>query len=339
MRVLIIKLTSMGDLMHAFPALTDAVKHIPNISFDWVVDESFAEVPQWHPAVNHVFTTAHRRWRKNILQSWRTGELSKFYQQLNQNQYDIVVDLQSNLKSACVSWLRKSDVHGYDRDSCRERPAHWVYKKRYAISLRQHAIERQRELFSKIFNYSTPKKMHNFVCDYGVDLAQYDLPTANVEVPNRYVVFVHNASWPTKLWPVEHWRELIKLASEQGVSVLLPCGSDTEYQRAQEIAHQLSGAVALPKISLNDMAAIMSRAQAAVCSDTGLAHMAAVASTPAITLYAVTETLLIGTSGNCQQHIEAQNSERAATMQDITVDQVWRQLQPLLKQCRFSNTA
>lgn len=336
MRVLIIKLTSMGDLMHAFPALTDAVKNIPNITFDWVVDEGFADVPQWHPAVNRVLTTAHRRWKKNIIQSWRSGEFSHFYQQLNDGQYDVIVDLQSNLKSACVSWLRKGDIHGYDKYSCRERPAHWAYKKQYAISLKQHAIERQRELFSKVLGYPTPARMNNFACDYGVDLARYPMPTiASIELPQRYVVCVHNASWPTKLWPTRYWRELIERITRAGFSVLLPCGNDEELRRAQRIADNHVAAIALPKLSLNAMAGIMSRAQAAVCSDTGLAHMAAVASIPAITLYAVTDTQLIGTSGCYQQHIDARLdadlSVRKATMDDISVDQVWTVLQPLLE--------
>jgi len=330
MRVLIIKLTSMGDLMHAFPALTDAVQHVPNISFDWVVDESFADVPQWHPAVNRVITTAHRRWKKNIVQTWKDGEFSSFHQQLNDEDYDVVIDLQSNLKSACVSWLRKGTVHGYDKRSCREKPAHWAYKKQYAVSLRQHAIERQRELFSKIFNYPAPAPMAHFECDYGVDLQTYLLPS--IALPKKYIVCVHNASWPTKLWPITYWRELVERVSQQGFSVLLPCGSDQEYVRAQEIADDFPQAIALPKMRLNEMAAIMSNAQAAVCSDTGLAHMAAVASTPAITLYAVTDTMLIGTAGKNQQHIEACAEQASPAMENITVDRVWQSLLPLLNQ-------
>ncbi len=324
MRVLIIKLTSMGDLMHAFPALTDAVQQMPDVRFDWVVDESFSEVPQWHPAVDHVITTAHRRWKKNLINSWKQGEFSQFYQQLNAADYDVIVDLQSNLKSAFVSWLRRSPVHGYDKNTCREKPAHWAYAKHYSVPLRQHAIERQRELFARIFNYERPQSKS----DYGVDLSACELPA--LTLPEKYVVFVHNASWPTKLWPVNHWQALIDIVAAKGYSVLLPCGSDAEYQRAQEISAKHTMAIALPKMTLNQMAAVMSSAQAAVCSDTGLAHMAAVTSTPAITLYAVTDTLLIGTVGEHQQHIVAGRDHGDATMDEISVDHVWQKLQPLL---------
>jgi heptosyltransferase-1 len=152
----------------------------------------------------------------------------------------------------------------------------------------------------------------------------------NISLPEKYVVFVHNASWPTKLWPAGHWQSLMQKVSAQGYSVLLPCGSDAEYARAQQIAGDVSAAIALPKMKLDEMAALMLNAQAAVCSDTGLAHMAAVASTPAITLYAVTDTLLIGTIGENQQHIVADNSEGSACMSDISVEDVWHKLSPLL---------
>ena len=97
MRVLIIKLTSMGDLMHTLPALTDAFKAIPDIEFDWVVDKNFSEVPLWHPAVKNVITTAHRQWKKNVIQSWREGLFSQFNRELNKHDYDLVIDLQNNM--------------------------------------------------------------------------------------------------------------------------------------------------------------------------------------------------------------------------------------------------
>lgn len=324
MRVLIIKLTSMGDLMHAFPAITDAVGVISDIEFDWVVDESFQEVPLWHGAVKNTITTAHRRWKKNFIKVIKQGELKSFYQSLNEDDYDVIIDMQSNLKSAFVSFLRRDHVHGYDSKTCREWPAHWSYQHCYHVGLRQHAIERQRTLFAKIFNYEKPSTP----ADYGVDLANLPLPT--MALPKKTLVFVHNASWPTKLWPIEHWQALIAKVAAKGYSVLLPCGSDSEYERAKTIASCHQAAIALPKMSLNDMAAILSRAHAAVCSDTGLAHMAAVTKTPAITLYAVTDTLLIGTMGENQQHIIAEGGIEHAAMADISVDDVFKKLEQIL---------
>jgi len=270
MRVLIIKLTSMGDLMHALPAITDAVSVMPNLEFHWVVDESFQEVPRWHQAVKKTITTAHRRWKKNILNVVNRGELKQFYQLLNKNDYDVVIDMQGNLKSGFVSVLRRGPVHGYDKKSCREWPAHRSYKHRYPVNLKQHSTERQRDLFAQVFNYKKPTTPIN----YGVDFSNLSLP--DVDLPEKYIVFVHNASWPTKLW------------------------------------------------------AILSRADGAVCSDTGLAHMAAVAKTPAITLYAVTDTLLIGTEGENQHHIVAEGGIKNASMADISVEMVFKKLEQIL---------
>ena len=120
MRVLIIKLTSMGDLMHALPALTDAAKQIPNIEFDWIVDENFSEIPLWDPKVKSVLTTNHRSWKKNIFSTSLIKELKSIKSTLNNTNYDAVIDMQNNLKSAAVSFLVKNSVHGLDKDSARE---------------------------------------------------------------------------------------------------------------------------------------------------------------------------------------------------------------------------
>ena len=129
MRVLIVKLSSMGDLVQALPAVTDAARAIPNIQFDWAVDESFSEIPKWHPAVNKIYKTAHRRWRKNLWSVIRSGELKRFYQSLNETEYDLVIDAQTNIKSAVVTALSNGLKCGPDKNSVREYGAHWAYKK------------------------------------------------------------------------------------------------------------------------------------------------------------------------------------------------------------------
>jgi len=325
----------MGDLMHALPAITDAAAAIPDIEFDWVVDHAFADVPLWHPNVKNVIKTAHRQWRKQLITAWRDGRLANFYTQLNGQDYDVIIDLQSNLKSAVVSWLRKGDVHGLDKDYCREKLAHWAYKYRYTVNVKQHSIEKMRELMAQALNYELPDKP----ADYGVDLSVYDLPKLDFELPKKYLLFVHNASWLTKLWSLSSWQALVQKAVAQDYSVLLPCGSDEEYQRAQQIASVNPQALALPKLSLNEMAAITHKATGAVCSDTGLAHLAAVAGIPAVTLYGATDPKLIGTQGKNQQHIISEVLDKALEnpkkgepigMQNITVEQVWDRLEGLL---------
>lgn len=287
--------------MHALPALTDAANAIPDIEFDWVVDQAFAEVPLWHPNVKRVIKTAHRKWRKHPLVAWRDGQLQDFYRELNAQDYDVVIDLQSNLKSAVVSWLRKGDVHGVTKECCREKPAYLAYKYRHHVELQQHSIEKMRELMSQALNYSLPTSP----ADYGVDLSKKPLPEVAVDVSKRYLFFVHNASWLTKLWPVTRWQQLVEIATSQGYAVLLPCGNDEEHQQALAIAGQNPAAYALPRLGLDDVASLMSRADGAVCSDTGLAHLAGVVGIPTVTIYGATDSALIGTYGEGQHYIES----------------------------------
>ena len=341
-RVLLIKMTSMGDLMHTLPALTDAAAAIPGIQFDWVADEAFAEIPSWHRAVNQVINSAHRRWKKNLRQAWHSGELKAFYQQLNAQRYDAVVDSQSNLKSAAVALLRRcgsqpGPVHGLDAVGVREKPAHWVYQQRHSSVTGAHAIAQQRALMAAALGYQLPSSAPNFA----IDRSQLTLP--ELELPQRYLFFVHNASWQTKLWPEQHWQALIEQATQAGYSVLLPSGNEQELQRAQRLAATSPLAHALPRLSLSAIAAIMDGALAAVCCDTGLGHLAAVLDLPAVHFYGATDVALIGAQGPDQQHIIASSEhypcapcylkqcrfpavETAACMDSFRPQQVWQAL-------------
>lgn len=289
----------MGDLMHALPALTDAASVYPDITFDWVVDESFAEVPAWHPAVGTVYKTAHRRWRRQFIKSIREKEFDRFYEDLNARDYDLVIDAQNNIKSAFICLLRKSPVHGMDKDSVAEKPAHLAYKYRHHVDKRLHAITRQRALFAFALDYGIP----DTAPDYGLREGAFSRPDIAIDDP--YIVLVHNASWSTKLWPAAHWHELIKLAGKHGFNVVLPGGSDKEQARARKIANKHDNATALPRLSLSELGGIIRNAQGAINCDTGLAHLTAMIGTPAVTLYGPTSAKLIGTSGQYQQHLIA----------------------------------
>jgi heptosyltransferase-1 len=268
--------------------------------------------------------------------------LSQFNQKLNKNDYDLVIDLQNNMKSATVSWFYKGDVHGFDKGYCRERFAYKAYKHRYAIPENQHAIKRIRQILSQALAYTlvdTPP-------DYGTNFEQYDLPRLNFVLPKKYLIFIHNASWLSKIWPLASWQGLINKVVEHGYSVLLPCGNDEEHQRAQQIAAVNEHAHALPRLTLNEIAALTYRADGAMCSDTGLAHLAAVAGIPAQTIYGATDTDLIGTVGQHQQHIvsemncapcykrtcprpEAINGEPVC-MDEISIETAWHRLKAIL---------
>ena len=321
MKILIIKLTSMGDLMHALPALTDASKQIPNIEFDWVVDESFSEIPLWHPKVNSVIKTNHRIWKRNIFSFKLLNEINNIKKILNNKNYDAVIDMQNNLKSAAVSYLIKEPVNGMDKESVREYLAHFAYQFKHSIAKDDHAINRQRNLLAMSLDY----KIKEEKLDYGITTNNFKKP--KLQLPKNYLFLVHNASWPSKMWPISYWQKLIKYINQEGFVGLLPSGSIEEYERAREIASVSDQCIALKTLSLNETAFIINQAEGCICSDTGLAHLAALLDKPSVTMYSVTKTGLIGTKGKNQKHIISSDSK----MESIHPQLVWKELELLMK--------
>jgi heptosyltransferase-1 len=299
MRVLIVKLTSMGDLVQALPALSDARQALPGIQFDWVVDEAFAEIPAWHPAVAGVIKTAHRRWRTGLSAAIGQGQLAAFWRQLRAVRYDAVIDAQSNIKSALVTRLARGPKLGLDKHSVREFPAHWAYQQHFPIAKQQLAIDRWRQLFAQALHYPLPNTAPDF------SLATKAWQPVAVAATRPYLVAVANASWESKYWQDDHWRALIAKADAAGWDVALTSGSEKERARCQQIAEGLGNALVLPRHSLSEMAAILRQSQGAICMDTGLAHVAAALDVPTLTLYGPTDPNLIGATGTNARHLWA----------------------------------
>ncbi len=311
-KVLIIKLTSMGDLMHAFPALSEAAMHMPGLTFDWVVDQHFSDVPSWHPNVANIHHTNHRIWKKQPWARSTRQAIRTLATTLRHHDYDCVIDLQGNLKSAWVGWLSRHDIVGMDGASVRERPAHWLYQTQVSVAKNQHAIHRQRQIMAKALHY-TPSAM-----SISTQIKRDVFLTPTITCPKHYVVLIQNASWPTKRWPIAHWQALIAHFDQQGMATYLTAGNETEQKQAQYIAGRSKHAKALPLMSLNEMAHVIDGAQCCIGSDTGLAHLAALVDTPGITLYGPTNPAWIGTHGTHQQHLQGTEG----LMANITPTQV-----------------
>ena len=293
----------MGDLMHALPALTEASSHIENISFDWVVDTSFASVPSWHPLVNKIITTDHRNWKKHLFSKDSRKSLKEVINQINERDYDLVVDMQNNLKSAFISYLSKHDVVGMDSKSAREYPAHFAYTKKINVDKKLHAIERQKKLLGDALGYSYKQGK----VDYGASFKSFIKP--RIKLPDKYCVLVQNASWVTKQWSIGNWQNLIQYLENKGIDMLLPSGNLDELERAKEICSVSKKAQAIDLMPLNEIAYIVKNANFCICSDTGLAHLSALTETPSITLYGPTKTSLIGTTGINQNHLIGDKEE------------------------------
>jgi len=157
MRVLVVKTSSLGDVIHTLPALTDAARAIPGVRFDWLVEENFAEVPTWHPAVERVIPVALRRWRRSVLRTWLAGEWQAMTSQVRLADYDLAIDAQGLIKSAILTRYAGAPVHGLDRASIREPLASRFYDQRHAVAKGRHAVERVRELFAKSLGYALPE--------------------------------------------------------------------------------------------------------------------------------------------------------------------------------------
>ena len=295
MRVLLIKTSSLGDVIHTLPALTDAAKAIPGIRFDWVVEEGFAEIPSWHPAVDQVIEVAIRRWRKNLWATWRSGQWAAFKRRLGSGSYDLVIDAQGLLKSAWLTRYCVAPVAGFAKDSAREPLASRFYDRAYKVAWGQHAVERTRQLLAQALGYSVP----NSVGDYGLNRAQM----AEGASFDPYVVFLHGTTWASKHWPEADWRALAEHLNQAGTALRVPWGNEVERQRAERIVQGLACAEVLPKLNLRGVAKAIAGAQACVAVDTGLGHLAAALDVPTISLYGPTLPAKVGAYGRGQVHL------------------------------------
>jgi len=337
MRVLIVRLSSMGDLVHALPAVTDAAEANPETRFDWVVDQTFSDVPSWHKAVDRVIQCPPRRSGAAFYQSLRSGKFIQFIKQIRQAHYDLIVDLQGDFKGAITACLANGIVCGYDARSVREWGTHFAYRQKFLVAKGQHSMERMRQLMAQALSYPYRETSP----DYGIDRSR--LPSVPMPLSSPYVVFIHSTSWESKCWPVSYWRQLAERAVLSGFSVVLPWGNKKEQERATQIADGDSRISVLPDFSISQKAVVIANAKATVGCDTGLSHIAAALSIPSVAIYGATDPALCGTIGENQgvmvSHFECVKCHHAkcsytkpgmfqpACLVEITPEKVWEKLQ------------
>ena len=317
MKVCVIKTSSMGDVIHTLPALTDAQRAIPNLSIDWVVEENFAEIPRWHSAVNLIIPIALRRWRKSPFSIQTRNEWKNYRTLLQAENYDAVIDAQGLIKSALFATRFAQGVkHGYDRQSIREPLASFFYDKKYTISYQQHAVERIRQLFAQSLGYELPQVQGDY------SIAHHFLHQTSEQ---NYVVFIHSTTRADKHWEEAEWQKLIeKITALSDCKIHLPWGNEQEKARAERLAQVHSNVLVLPKLTLTELAKQIANAKAVVSVDTGLAHLTAALDKPNITLYGATEPKLIGCYGENQYYLSANS------MKEISAEQVFSELLPFI---------
>ena len=287
MRLLIAKTSSMGDVVHATPVVADIHHHHPGAQIDWLVEAPFAAIPKMHPGVHRVLPMAWRKWRGKMLSAATWRAMRALRKDLQDQHYELVLDLQGLVKSAL--WARQAGVPvaGYDRASIREPLAAWLYQRAAAVPRDLHAVQRCRWLAAAQLGYAVP----DTVPDFGLRA-----PAGGWAPRGAYAVLIPNASRPEKLWPERHWVAVGQRLHELGWMPVVLWGRPEEQTLAERIAASCDGDVP-PFLKVGEMAAVLAGARHVVGLDTGFTHLAAALGRPTLGIYCDHEPGLAGITG------------------------------------------
>lgn len=271
--VLFIKTSSMGDVVHQLPAVTDARRHRPDARIAWVVEEAFAPLVALHPAVDRVIPVASRRWRKVLWQPATWRGMQAFGRALRADRYDTIIDTQGLMRSAVIAKLARGERHGYDAASVRERAAAVFYDLRHAVDRSLHAIDRNRMLTGHALGYAPEGPPES-----GLDLR-----------PRRgnrnKAILLHATARREKQWPLDRWHAVADALSRGGFELVLPSGSESEHAAGAAIVDGLTNVRLLDRQPLDMVAREIADAAIAVGVDTGLLHVAAALRVPLVAIF------------------------------------------------------
>lgn len=302
MKVLIIKLSSLGDLVHTIPAITDAAGAVPNIEFHWATEPDFSEIPKYVPHVTKVIEVPLRAWKARFMQVLLTGEFTRFLKELRKEKYDLVIDAQGLLKSAMVGAFVKKDILvGFDKKSSREALASVFYGRKIFVDKNQHAIFRLRKLFADTLNYNINPTENNIQYDIelpgDIDLNDYS--------SDSYCMFLHGTTWSSKHWPDEYWDSLAKKLDSYGVQIFVNWYTKEQHQRVLKLESANQNILNIGKLSLSQAISYIKNAQFVVSVDTGFSHLAAMLNKTNIALYGATDIDKVGVLGTKQMALQA----------------------------------
>lgn len=285
--ILFIKTSSLGDVIHHMPALTEARRAYPNARFTWLVEDAYAPLVRVHPAVNDVIPVAWRRWRKSLYAPATLSEIAASLRSVRARRYDEIVDSQGLLRTGMIARVARGRRHGYDSRSIREPLASLFYDVRHRVSRELHAVERNRIITGLALGY-TPQGAP----DFGFDRAKFR------QAGMRYAVLLHATARPEKEWPVENWIALGQALGRDGIEFVLPWGTPQERARSERIAAGLPHARVPERAPLDDVAKLIAGADYVVGVDTGLLHLAAAFGVPLVAIFAGSEPKLTGPVGS-----------------------------------------
>jgi heptosyltransferase-1 len=286
-RILIVKTSSLGDVVHNLPVVSDIRRAYANARVDWVVERAFAAIPRLHPGVANVIEVELRRWRRAF---WRRDVREAARDALaaiRREPYDAVIDTQGLMKSAWLAWRARGPAFGKDWRSARE-PLAFFYDRSFAIPWSLHAVERNRLLAARALGYRV-----SGAPDFGIDDS---LPTRRVDAA-QYAVLLHATSASAKLWPEARWMELAGILQARGIQCVLPWGNPSERLRSERLAAGISEARVPAALSLPEVTSLLAGAHAVIGVDTGLTHLAAALGVPTVGIYLATDPAATGLYG------------------------------------------
>lgn len=272
--ILFIKSSSLGDVIHHMPAVTDVRRYRPDARVSWVVEELYAPLVALHPAVDRVIPVASRRWRHRLWEGTTWREMRQFRSGLRANAYDVVIDTQGLLRSGLIAWFARGPRHGYDAASIREPMASRFYDVCHRVDRARHAIDRNRTLTGLALGYVPAGPP-----DFGLGQIQAAAQVA------RTAVLLHGTARPQKQWPVDRWRAVAEALAGQGYGLVLPSGDDDEAARSRAIAAGLPDVQMPHRQPLDAVARTMAEAAVVIGVDTGLLHLAAALSLPVVAVF------------------------------------------------------
>lgn len=292
-RILLVKTSSLGDVIHNLPVATDIARALPAARIDWVCEPPYTALVRLHPAVQTAFAVPLRQLKKRWYSPAAWLEFRAAKAMLGQETYDLILDTQGLAKSAMIAGFAHGPRAGYDAASAREPVAARRYDHTHAVSRDLHAVTRNRRLAAAALGYPLQGE-----ADYGLAAREWPAP-ANIRKP--FVVFLHATSRADKTWPVAHWIALGRTLEQRGINIVLPWGSPAERGVSEAISAGLATPAHIPPaMTIPEVAALLAQAQAVVGVDTGLAHLAVALDRPTIGLYCATEPGLTGLHGGAR---------------------------------------
>jgi heptosyltransferase I len=285
--ILVVRPSSLGDIIHALALVADVHRARPGIAVDWVAEEGFAPLVALDPGVRRVIPVAWRRWRAHLASTTTWREMAEFRTDLRRDDYVAVLDLQEQVKGALIAATARGPRHGPDRGSIREPIATLAHNVHHAISPDQHLIDRCRQLAAQTLGYPVDGPPR-----FGL---VPPTPPAGGAMPDRpYLVFLHATSREDKLWPEANWRALVAAYAPSAWAILIPWGDAEERARSERIAAGNPAVTVPPRQSLPALAGLLAHAELVVGVDTGLVHLAAALGTPTVSLFVATDARLAG---------------------------------------------